>query len=173
MPTRISPDTNWVDACFGYFTMLAIKSDGTLWAWGNEANYYTGLPEDNGNATPQQVGTGTDWVSCASSPGCLYHILTKKDGSLWALDASEHRWVKPANQYKPLKILPLKVPKNIATYTAGGDNIGVVLTREGEVWTWGNVLGEHAYSDYQGPNDQQKFPQLRVMTTPWQVSNEE
>ena len=173
LPTRISPDTNWVDACFGYFTMLAIKSDGTLWAWGNEANYYTGLPEDNGNATPQQVGTGTDWVSCASSPGCLYHILTKKDGSLWALDASEHRWVKPANQYKPLKILPLKVPKNIATDTAGGDNIGVVLTREGEVWTWGNVLGEHALSDYEGANHQPKYPKLRVLTTPWQVSNEE
>jgi RNA polymerase sigma factor (sigma-70 family) len=173
VPTRISSDNNWVDACFGYFTMFAIKADGTLWSWGREANYYTGRPEDNGNPTPRQIGTATDWVSCASSPGCFYHLLTKKDGSFWALDASEHRWVKPPNQYGPGKLLPPPVPKGIAAPTAGSDNIGVVLTREGEVWTWGDVLGEHAYNDPKGSPGRLPRFKLRIITTPWQVSNVE
>ncbi len=42
VPTRISPDTNWVDVGFGVYTVFAIKSDGTLWTWGREAHVYTG-----------------------------------------------------------------------------------------------------------------------------------
>ena len=76
------------------------------------------------NATPMQVGTEDDWLSCASSPGCFYHILRKKDGSLWALDASEHRRVKPDSEYKPIPLRKINLQKDIAAFTAGGDNIG-------------------------------------------------
>ena len=34
VPTRVSPDTNWVDVGMGDWMVFAIKSDGTLWAWG-------------------------------------------------------------------------------------------------------------------------------------------
>jgi alpha-tubulin suppressor-like RCC1 family protein len=170
VPTRISPDTNWVDVCFGYFTVLAIKSDGTLWSWGNEARFYTQNYDPGLDATPMQVGTETDWQSCASSPGCFYHILTKKDGSFWALDASEHRIGKPDSQYKPVKLHKLDLPKDIVAYTAGGDDIGVVLTRDGEVWTWGSVVGELSPKDYFGPKGEQFRPKSRVVEQPWQLS---
>jgi RNA polymerase sigma factor (sigma-70 family) len=171
VPTRISPDTNWVEACFGYFTMFALKSDGTLWSWGLEANYYTGAPDASSNATPRQVGADHDWQSCASSPSGFYHLLIKKNGSIWALDASEHRTIKPAAQYQPVKLHPVNLHKDLAAYAAGGDNIGVVLTRDGEVWTWGNVLGELTENDYSGPKGAQYFPKIKVINEPWQVSN--
>jgi RNA polymerase sigma factor (sigma-70 family) len=171
VPTRISPDTNWVDACFGYFTMFAIKSDGTLWSWGLEANFYTQTRDTSLNATPMQVGTEDDWQSCASSSGGFYHILKKKDGSLWALDASEHRHVKPASEYKPMPLRKINLQKDIAAFTAGGDNMGVVLTRDGEVWTWGRVDGEHSPKDYFGPKGKQLFPKFKNIDTPWQLSN--
>ena len=76
------------------------------------------------NSTPMQVGTETDWQSCASSPGCFYHILRKKDGSLWALDASEHRRVKPDSEYKPIPLRKINLQKDVTAFTAGGDNIG-------------------------------------------------
>lgn len=170
VPTRISPDTNWVDACFGYFTMFALKSDGTLWSWGNKANFYTGASDTSMNATPMQVGTESDWQSISSSPGCFYHILRKRDGSLWALDASEHRTVKPDSEYKPIPLRKIDFNKDIAAYAAGGDNIGVILTRDGEVWTWGNVLGDHPPSDYLGPKGKQLFPKHKIIEKPWQVS---
>jgi len=172
IPVRASPDTNWVDACFGYFTVFAVKADGTLWTWGNEANYYTGTTDKTSNAVPMQIGTDTDWQSCASGIG-FYQILRKKNGSLWALDASEHRTIKPPEKYGPVKLLALQVPQDISAYTAGGDDVGVVVTPAGEVWTWGSVLGEHAYSDYEGPDGQSHHPKLRVMNTPWPVYNEE
>ena len=171
VPTRILPDTNWLDVCFGYFTVFAIKSDGTLWSWGLEANFYTQTSDASMNSTPMQVGTETDWQSCASSPGCFYHILRKKDGSLWALDASEHRRVKPDSEYKPIPLRKINLQKDIVAFTAGGDNIGVVLTRDGEVWTWGRVDGEHSPKDYFGPKGKQLFPKFRIIDAPWQLLN--
>lgn len=170
VPTRVSPDTNWVDACFGYFMVLAIKSDGTLWAWGNKANLYTGVTDTNLSATPMQVGTNSDWQSISSAIGCFYHILKKKDGSFWALDGSEFRTIKAAFEYKPITFKKLDLPKDIVAFAAGGDNIGVVLTRDGEVWTWGNVIGEHAPNAFFGPNNQQLFPKYKVIDKPWQLS---
>ena len=47
------------------------------------------------------------------------------------------------------------LPKDIVAYTAGAahapapghhEPIGVALTRDGEVWTWGMVLGEYQRS---------------------------
>jgi RNA polymerase sigma factor (sigma-70 family) len=171
VPTRISPDTNWTDVCFGYFTMFAIKSDGTLWSWGLKANFYTQAHDASLNAVPMQVGTENDWQSCASSPGGFYHILKKKDGSFWALDASEHRRVKPAIEYKPVKLRKIDLHKDVAAFAAGGDNIGVVLTRDGEVWTWGRVIGELSLKDYWGPNGKPLYPESKVIDKPWQLSN--
>jgi alpha-tubulin suppressor-like RCC1 family protein len=170
VPTRVSPDTKWLDACFGYFMVLAIKSDGTLWAWGNMANFYTGVADTNLNAVPMQVGTDSDWQSISSARGCFYHILKKTDGSYWALDGSELRTGKPASEYKPIKFKKLELPKDIVTFAAGGDNIGVVLTRDGEVWTWGNVIGDHAPNAFWGPNQQQLSPKYKIIDKPWQLS---
>ena len=170
-PTRLSPDTNWTDVCFGYFTMFGLKSDGTLWTWGNEANFYTGAPDRSSNATPTQIGSDNDWQSFSSTAGCFYHLLRKKDGSLWALDASEHRIVKPDSQYKPITLRRINWSRDIAAYTAGADNMGIILTPGGEVWTWGRVLGEHSQKDFWGPDHKSLHPDYRNIDTPWLVSN--
>jgi alpha-tubulin suppressor-like RCC1 family protein len=176
VPTRVSPDTDWTDVCFGYFTIFALKSDGTLWTWGLKANIYNGGP-DNGldGSSAQlmlvQIGTENDWQSFSSSQGCFYLLLRKKDGSLWALDASEHRTVKPPNSYKPIVPRKINFQKDIVAYAAGGDNIGIVLTPDGEVWTWGRVIGEHSPKDFFGPKNQQLFPKYKNIDKPWQVSN--
>jgi RNA polymerase sigma factor (sigma-70 family) len=167
IPRRISPDTNWVDVSLGYFTVFAIKSDGTLWSWGREANVYTGATDPAALATPHQVGNDTDWQSSASSPGGFYTVLMKKDGSLWAMDASDHRTVKPDPQYQPVKFQKMPLRQDIAAYAGGGDGFGVILTRDGEVWTWGSVLGEKATSKPLHSDSP------RVIPTPWQVANQE
>ena len=171
VPTRISPDTNWTDVCFGYFTVFAVKSDGTLWCWGREARFYTQTHDADLEVTPAQVGAEKDWRSCASSPGGFYLLLMKRDGSLWALDASEHRMVKPDAQYQPVKLRKIDLNKDIVSFGAGGDSIGVALTRDGEVWTWGEVTGEHSQKDFFGPTGEYLHPQFKIIDQPWQLSN--
>ncbi|MGI8965797.1 MAG: sigma-70 family RNA polymerase sigma factor, partial [Limisphaerales bacterium] len=69
VPTQVTEDTNWVDVCFGYFTTLAIKSDGTLWVWGRNHEIYSGIQSKSSTLVPAQIGTNTDWQSCASASG--------------------------------------------------------------------------------------------------------
>jgi alpha-tubulin suppressor-like RCC1 family protein len=170
VPIRVSPDTHWTDVCFGYFTMFALKSDGTLWTWGNEARFYAPSGDTSG-LTPARVGKDDDWQAMSSPPGCLYMLLRKKDGSLWTLDASEHRRVKQDNEYKPLAFRKLDFSKDIAAFAAGGDNMGIILTGEGEVWTWGRVIGEHSPKDFWGPKNQRLDPKYRNIGKPWRVAN--
>jgi hypothetical protein len=158
---RIGHDADWADVAVGDSHCLAVKSDGTLWAWGANYSYELGdgtkitrptpVPSIPGNDWKQaaagaaqsfalkndgtlwawgnmQVGTEDDWQACASSPGCFYHILRKKDSSLWALDTSEHRRVKPASEYKPVQLRKINLQKDIVAFTAGGD-MRIVLDR--------------------------------------------
>ena len=145
VPTRLSPDTNWVDVGLGDFMGFAIKADGTLWAWGADADIYTGAPNPALNGVPRQVGTNHDWQAC--SPfwnSCV--LLMKQDGSLWALDdvldQRGQRLHNAAWQMQPVRLRRINVPKDIVAFAGGRQRLGVALTRDGEVWTWGWALGQ-------------------------------
>ncbi|HEX7654225.1 MAG TPA: hypothetical protein VF607_12015, partial [Verrucomicrobiae bacterium] len=171
IPTRVSPDTNWVAAAFGYYTMLAIKGDGTLWTWGNEARFYAGSTNKAMRLVPERVGTNSDWVSISSNPGGFYHLLRKKDGSLWALDASAHRRILTDDKYPPITCQPMDLSTDIGAYASRGDDIGVVLNPAGEVLTWGTVLGEISQSQIHVSADgrSESRPPSRKVTTPWKL----
>jgi len=140
-PTRIAADTNWVDVGFGPWTVLAIKSNGTLWAWGRCAHEFTGVRDHTLDVTPVRVGTDSDWKAISSFGGWNYEVLMKKDGSLWGLQAPS---LAPVSAPKPLRVTRLDLQKDFVAFAgAGRIPIGAVLTRDGEVWTWGKVLGQH------------------------------
>ena len=155
VPTRISSDTDWVDVGFGESTVFAIKSDGTLWAWGRNAHVYTGVNNHVLNATPVRVGTNNDWRTISASGWWWCQGLTKTDGSLWFMDASDSMPNGPRNPFKPVQFRRVELSKDVVAYTAGAahapapghhEPIGVVLTRDGEVWTWGMALGDYRRS---------------------------
>jgi alpha-tubulin suppressor-like RCC1 family protein len=63
----IAGGTNWKQVSGGYFHTAAIKTDGTLWNWGD--NYY-GQLGDSDRATPksspvQTIAGGTNWKQVA------------------------------------------------------------------------------------------------------------
>lgn len=67
----------------------------------------------------------------------------------------------------------IDLDKDVVAYSSSGDNTGVVLTRDGEVWTWGNVLGEFSPKDFEGPHHQYRRPKYKVMARPWRRYNED
>ena len=146
VPTLVSPDTNWVDVCFGYFTVLAIKSDGTLWVWGREAQKYTGEDLGKPELRPRRIGTNDDWIAC-SSFGARSHLLKRKDGTLWELRAPEYGSGPPPANVAPVNLKRVDLQKRSVAFAAGRGDIRVVLTPDGEVWTWGRAFGEYPFSD--------------------------
>src|SRR3546814_3422978 len=85
LPRQIGDATGFVAVSSGKGTVVALKSDGTIWAWGGNIQGQLGQGTSGwgtDSATPLQVGTDTDWVSVNANYGSLHAI--KADGSLWA-----------------------------------------------------------------------------------------
>ena len=76
------PGTTWSSVSNTYFAMAALKSDGTLWAWGD--NTYGTLGQNNRTTyrSPVQI-PGTTWRTIDGGLTRSFYA-TKTDGSLWA-----------------------------------------------------------------------------------------
>ena len=79
----IAGGTNWKQvASGGQYHTAAIKTDGTLWLWGNNGNGRLGDNTTTNKSSPvQTIAGGTNWKQVA---GGRYHTAAiKTDGTLW------------------------------------------------------------------------------------------
>jgi alpha-tubulin suppressor-like RCC1 family protein len=147
----------------GYEHNLALKKDGTVWAWGH--NYMHALGQGPSNSeyrkSPLQV-PGLDGV-VAISASSNFNLALKQDGSLWAWGENDAGQVGDGkDSYTPdyglVEEAPFQVV-NIADMVAvdTGSTHSLGLRRDGTLWSWGsNDLGELG----QGASDtiQHPFP---------------
>ena len=89
-PVQI-PGTTWgeVTSYGGWATVSVIKTDGTLWNWGNNDNGSAGQNNTNdGYSSPVQV-PGTTWKQCdRGDNGCV--VAVKTDGTMWVWGNDNH-----------------------------------------------------------------------------------
>ena len=137
---------------------LAIKTDGTLWAWG--ANDYGQLGLGTAGAadekSPVQVGAGTDWAAVAA--GDDYSAALKTDGTLWTWGRGQFGQLGHGS--KAAVALPTQVTtgSGVDTFTAfacagGRDSSHMLAVKtDGSLWGWGyqysGELGQGTYIDY-------------------------
>jgi alpha-tubulin suppressor-like RCC1 family protein len=61
-PVQVGALTDWAQVSGGYFFCRAIKTNGTLWSWGQGSNGKLGLNDVANRSSPVQVGALTDWT---------------------------------------------------------------------------------------------------------------
>ena len=85
-PCQIGTNTNW-SGDIGKIggdgnAMMAVKTDGTLWAWGrNDSSGQLGQNDRTNRSSPVQI-PGTTWSTVNSAAVGVVHA-TKTDGTLW------------------------------------------------------------------------------------------
>jgi len=159
-PVQVGSDTTWskVDTSWNK-NIGAIKTNGTLWMWGNGSNGALGqnTPDNTHYSSPVQV-PGTTWAVVRTHNGSLT-LATKTDGTLWSWGYGEGGGLGQ-NQAGAKYSSPVQVPGTTwgVTYDklSGSDAswVGAVKT-DGTLWTWGSnnqgYLGQNNLTKYSSP----------------------
>lgn len=135
--------TNWKQVSKGLNSVAAIKTDGTLWTWGENINGELG---DN-TSTPkrsspvQTVSFGDNWLQV--SIGYSHVGAVKQDGTLWMWGSNAY------GQLGDNTIVPKSSP--VQTIASGNNWKQVSCTerntaaikKDGTLWIWGaNAYGQ-------------------------------
>ena len=137
MPVQVSGGGNtWTTIAAGWHHTVAVKSDGTLWAWGY--NFYGQLGDGttiNRNMPVQVSGGGNTWVGIAA--GGYHTVALKSDGSLWAWGYNFPGQLGDGTTIN--RNMPVQVSRGGNTWVgiAAGGYHTVALKSDGTPWAWG------------------------------------
>ncbi len=167
-PVQVGTDTDWDRLVSGDkeegSLSMAFKTNGSLWFWGDDQFYQSGLSEESpyniphvqNRLTPIEAGTrARDWK--VVSAGRSHIAAVKTDGSLWAwgqnsYSAVGHGSTRAGN--------PVKAPFQLGTATdwktvSAGGYFNLAIKNDGTLWSWGRndrgQLGYGAADDGQHP----------------------
>ncbi|HBE78217.1 MAG TPA: hypothetical protein DDW65_10610 [Firmicutes bacterium] len=150
----LSPLSNITAIGAGDNHTLAVKSDGTAWAWGYD--YYGQVGDGtSGSSTgikyPVQVKTGTTFLTgiTAISGGVKFSLALKNDGTVWSwgyngdgslgdgTTTNRNKAVQVAFNPDPDEGSTSIDPQGSIVAIAAG-KYSLALTDQGNVWEWGN-----------------------------------
>jgi len=132
--TQIGLDNTWSKLSLSELHVLAIKTNGTLWAWGFGTSGQLGDGNNTNASTPIQIGVDNDWKSV--SAGRVHSGATKSNGTIWVwgnngygalgdnttINANTPRRVGIAQDWKIIEC---------------GNNSTFAVNTNNELYTWG------------------------------------
>jgi alpha-tubulin suppressor-like RCC1 family protein/regulation of enolase protein 1 (concanavalin A-like superfamily) len=114
---------------------LALKSDGTVWAWGSNTNGQLGDgTQSNNRSLPVQVWGLNGVVAVAA--GEKYSLALKSDGTVWAWGLATHGRLGTGNTTQRLTPVKVNGLSSIVSIAAGQGH-SLALKSDGTVWTVG------------------------------------
>jgi len=120
---------------------LALKSDGTVWAWGYNAYGQLGDGTTINRHTPVQV-SGLSGVT-AIAAGWAHSLAVKSDGTAWAWGYNGYGQLGDSttiNRLTPVQVCDTTCPgplSGVTAIAAGQYHSLAVKSSDGTVWGWG------------------------------------
>jgi alpha-tubulin suppressor-like RCC1 family protein len=166
VPTQIGSGTDWAEVfAFSESGCLAVKSNGTLWAWGGNGSGELGRGNTTSISSPAQVGALTDWKYVAG--GAVHALAVKANGSLWSWGNGSLGRLGHNN------VTSLSSPVQVGALTdwaqaSGGGAFSVAVKTNGTIWSWGdNNAGQLGHNDW-GSGARRSSPVQIGALTNWQ-----
>jgi alpha-tubulin suppressor-like RCC1 family protein len=142
-PTQIGTANNWKSISNGSYHIAAIKTDGTLWTWGDNFRGQLGNGTTINNYNPTQIGNSTNWKSVSS--GYDFNLAVKTDGTLWSWGYNNKGQLgngTTVDNYTPVQIGTANNWLVASTYYGSC----FAIKTDGTLWAWGDnttgILGD-------------------------------
>jgi hypothetical protein len=150
-PVQI-PGTQWGTVNFDYIFSAALKTDGTLWTWGNNVEGQLGHNSQGiDRSSPTQV-PGTQWNKLSTDQ---YHVFAiKNDGTLWGI-GGRNQVGELGQNFTGSRSSPVQIPGTQWSEISGQLNSEVALKTDGTLWSWGigsnGCLAQNNTTQYSSP----------------------
>lgn len=127
----------------GTYYMMAIKTDGSLWGWGD--NFYGQLGDGTTTSRYSPVKIMDDVLSVSVGAGGMHTVIVKTDGSLWSWGYNSCGQLgdgTTTNRYSPVKIMDNVI------FASVGEAHTMAMKADGSLWAWGdNSYGQLELGD--------------------------
>jgi alpha-tubulin suppressor-like RCC1 family protein len=146
--------TDWCQVSAGWCHVLAIRTSGTLWAWGNNGSGQLGDCTVIAKSSPVSVVGGfTDW--CQVSAGTFHTLAVRTNGTLWAWGCNGNGRLGTNNTTTYSS--PVSVVGGFTDWcqVSAGRWHSLGIRTNGTLWSWGNnpvgQLGTNNTTTYSSP----------------------
>jgi len=151
VPTQVGTQTNWAAVSASWGHSAAVRTDGTLWAWGSNGSGQLGDGSTVDRLVPVRVGTASNWASVSASRGSghpyangggyfsgPHTVAVTRDGQLWAWGANSWGQLGDGTGGAgSFRNTPVRIgtASNWASVSTGHADTAAVRT-DGTLWFW-------------------------------------
>ena len=149
-PAQVGTDSDWITVSGGYDHSLGIKTNATLWIWGNNEGGQLGIGDYINRSTPAQIGTDSDWSVLSLTgtnrstikAGGWYSLALKADCTLWAWGGNWYGQLGDGTYETRISPVQIGVDSDWSIVNAGMVHNFSIKT-DNTLWAWGyNDIGQ-------------------------------
>ncbi|MCL2202030.1 MAG: hypothetical protein FWB75_08690, partial [Oscillospiraceae bacterium] len=167
-PVQVGTASDWIDIATGARHSLGLRSNGTLWAWGENGGGQLGDGTTTNRHLPVQVGSVATWASISACAGMSFGI--RSNGSLWGWGFNTNGQLGDGTTTNRNAPVQLNIPHATGwASVSAGNGYAMAMRTDGSIWGWGQNsrgrIGDGTTTNRNRPT------QINPATTGWvQVS---
>ena len=132
---QVNNDTDWAYISASRSQVFGLKTDGSLWVWGDNWKQSFGLPALTTAAIPTRTGSLTTWKAVAA--GGTFSLAITTDGKLYSVGENIHGQLGTGNTTNHSSWTRIGTRTDWATVSVSED-VAFATTTVGNIYAWGN-----------------------------------